>query len=206
LLRGDTMSDQKKGMKKHVIAAKEWLGKAEQSFDQENEIKGDLNMMLAQAELQRAQETKTGRITKIYFWAKTVTVAMTAGVILAVGWSSFNHSSMNQTGEHQVNQSRMQVQTADEDQPKNNQKILQAESKQAAAMEPLEQKKIYEDGEKAVAISEPKKIIIAKPVQQSPTEIDVSDNMVTKENSLEVPPVKMQMLMRAAGKTLRGQQ
>ena len=200
------MSDQKKGMKKHVIAAREWLGKAEQSFDQENEIKGDLNMMLAQAELQRAQETKPGRITRTYFWAKTVTAVMTAGLIIAVGWNSFYHSSTNQIGEHLVNQPRIQVQTAAEDQLKSNQKILQAESKQAVAIEPLEQKKIYEDGEKAVAVPEAKQTIVAKPVQQIAGDSEVSGKMVPQETSLDVPPVKMQQLMRAAGKTLRGQQ
>ena len=200
------MSDQKKGMKKHVIAAREWLGKAEQSFDQENEIKGDLNMMLAQAELQRAQETKPGRITRTYFWVKTVTAVMTAGLIIAVGWNSFYHSSTNQIGEHLVNQPRIQVQTAAEDQLKSNQKILQAESKQVVAIEPLEQKKIYEDGEKAVAVPEPKKTIVAKPVQQIAGDSEVSGKMVPQETSLDVPPVKMQQLMRAAGKTLRGQQ
>lgn len=205
MLRGDTMSDQKKGMKKHVTAAKEWLGKAEQSFDQENEIKGDLNMMLAQAELQRAQETKTGRITRIYFWVRTVTAVMTAGIIIAVGWNSVYHSSTSQTDEHLLNQQGIQVQTVAEDQHKNNQKILQAESKQAV-VEPLEQKKIYEDGEKAVAVSEPKKIIVDKPMQQTAVESEMSNKEIPQEPSLEVPPPKMQMLMRAAGKTLRGQQ
>ena len=203
MLRGDTMSDQKKGMKKHVIAAKEWLGKAEQSFDQENEIKGDLNMMLAQAELQRAQETKTGRITRIYFWVRTVTAVMTAGLIIAVGWNSFYHSSTNQNGEHLVNQSQTKIQTAAEDQLKSNPEILQATNKQAT-VEPIEQKKIYEDGEKAVA--EQKKTIVDKPVQQIAADSEVVAKILPKETSTDVPPAKMQMLMRAAGKTLRGQQ
>lgn len=44
-------------LKKHVHAAREWLGEAEQSLDNEENVKGDLSVMLAKAELQHAAET-----------------------------------------------------------------------------------------------------------------------------------------------------
>ena len=46
-------------LKKHVRAAKEWLGEAEQSLDNEENVRGDLSVMLAKAELQHASETNT---------------------------------------------------------------------------------------------------------------------------------------------------
>jgi hypothetical protein len=52
------MSDGRNRFKNHVRAAREWLGQAEHSLDNKEDIRGDLNVMLAQAELQRAKETK----------------------------------------------------------------------------------------------------------------------------------------------------
>jgi len=203
LLRGDTMSDEKKGMKKHVTAAREWLGKAEQSFDQENEIKGDLNVMLAQAELQRAQETKTGRITRIYFWFRTLAAVMTAGIIIAVGWNSLYHTSTT----HLTSQQSTPVQTAAEDQLKTDQEISKLPSQQTAVVIPSEQKTIHEAGEKSNVVPEQKKIVADNTMQQAAVESEVPDKVVVpKETSMDVPPVKLQLLMRAAGKTLRGQQ
>ena len=48
--------DKHKTVRNHIAAAKGWLNQAEDSLEQENDIRGDLNLMLAQAELQRAQE------------------------------------------------------------------------------------------------------------------------------------------------------
>ena len=42
----------------HVKAAKDWLGRAESSLEKEEDIRGGLNLMLAEAELQRARETR----------------------------------------------------------------------------------------------------------------------------------------------------
>lgn len=42
----------------HLRAAQGWLKKAERSFDEEKTIRGELDLMLAQAELRRAQERK----------------------------------------------------------------------------------------------------------------------------------------------------
>ncbi|MFC2287463.1 MAG: hypothetical protein ACFNJL_07145 [Selenomonas sp.] len=42
----------------HVKAAKDWLGRAESSLEKEEDVRGGLNLMLAEAELQRARETR----------------------------------------------------------------------------------------------------------------------------------------------------
>ena len=48
--------DKHKTVRNHIAAAKGWLSQAEESLEQENDIRGDLNLMLAQAELRSAQE------------------------------------------------------------------------------------------------------------------------------------------------------
>ena len=81
------MSKGRNELKKHVRAAKEWLGAAEESLDREENVKGDLSVMLARAELQHASE-QTSESTGLV-WAKRI-VPFIAAVILATGvWTFF---------------------------------------------------------------------------------------------------------------------
>ena len=52
------MAEQKSRVTTHLRSAQDWLSKAERSFDEQKDIRGELNLMLAQAELKRAQEEK----------------------------------------------------------------------------------------------------------------------------------------------------
>ena len=52
------MTEQKSRVTTHLRSAQDWLSKAERSFDEQKDIRGELNLMLAQAELKRAQEEK----------------------------------------------------------------------------------------------------------------------------------------------------
>lgn len=73
----------KKDFRKHITAAKEWLGHAEESMDKENGVRSDLSLMLAQAELQRAKEKDD-----IKLWRKWLkwTVPWLAAIIIAAGY------------------------------------------------------------------------------------------------------------------------
>ena len=63
------MTDKKKLYSEHITAAKDWLGKAEECIAKDNDIRSDLNIMLAQAELQRAKEKDdTALIRKRLKW------------------------------------------------------------------------------------------------------------------------------------------
>ena len=52
------MAEERERRCAHIKAAKDWLGRAESSLERENDIKGGLSLMLAEAELQRARETQ----------------------------------------------------------------------------------------------------------------------------------------------------
>ena len=75
------MSDGKNRFRAHVRAAREWLGRAESSLDRQEDIRSDLNLMLAQAELQRAKETK--RLTKKERLLHRLAPFMAAGAMAA---------------------------------------------------------------------------------------------------------------------------
>lgn len=70
--------------REHVRAAREWLGRAEDSLEQEDHIRGDLDVMLAQAELQRAQETEEGRVRRR--WLGRLLPAGAAALVAALVW------------------------------------------------------------------------------------------------------------------------
>ena len=52
------MAEERERICAHVKAAKDWLGRAESSLEKEEDVRGGLNLMLAEAELQRARETR----------------------------------------------------------------------------------------------------------------------------------------------------
>lgn len=59
--------EQDKKIRQHITAAKGWLSQAEDSLAQENDIQGDLKLMLAQAELKRAQEKNDKKLCVRWF-------------------------------------------------------------------------------------------------------------------------------------------
>ena len=77
------MSDGGANIKRHVRAAREWLGRAENSLEREDTIRGDLNIMLAQAEIMRARETKS--MPKWRVWLiRALPMAVAAGIAAMV--------------------------------------------------------------------------------------------------------------------------
>lgn len=69
------MAKSDKYMAEHVRSAKIWLERAERSFDSQSDIKGELNLMLAEAEMKNLRKKKTNRRYKSF---------VTAGVAVVV--------------------------------------------------------------------------------------------------------------------------
>lgn len=70
----------------HIRAAREWLGQADTSLEMEKDVQGDLKLMLARAELQRAAETSEhprGRFLKL--------VPLAVAAVFAATWIGWNH-------------------------------------------------------------------------------------------------------------------
>lgn len=55
------MADIKKHMSWHLSSARHWITRAEESFSKEKDIRGELDLLLAKAELQHVQETNRSR-------------------------------------------------------------------------------------------------------------------------------------------------
>ncbi len=72
--------------REHIRAAKDWLGEAENSLARDNDVQGDLKVMLAKAELAQAGDSPRSRQLK--GWGSRVlpllvAVALVGGVMLA---------------------------------------------------------------------------------------------------------------------------
>lgn len=55
------MARLKQHVYQHLRSAKEWLTKAEEAFDKEHDVRAELDLMLAQAELQHVKEVNRSR-------------------------------------------------------------------------------------------------------------------------------------------------
>lgn len=73
----------------HVKAAKDWLGRAESSLEREEDVRGGLSLMLAEAELQRARETQRKK-RFVQFLAPALALLLAAGAGLA--WRAWEPS------------------------------------------------------------------------------------------------------------------
>ena len=69
----------------HIRAAREWLGRAEDSLAQENDVQGDLKLMLAKAEL--AHVGNCPRSQRLIAWGRrALALLIAAGLALVILW------------------------------------------------------------------------------------------------------------------------
>jgi len=191
------MVELKNRMSKHVKAAKAWLGKAEQSFDKEQNIRGELNLMLAQAELQRAQESKTENQAKCnkYRLIRSILAACIAGLVVVVGFSGLDFLDRKPAINTLSNINKIeQVNHTTLDKKQN---VLQSDSNQQ-----MVEKKV----DTPIVVRELPNVNQQNEVKPK-VEEKIKTTTTVKEDAVAVdlPPEQMQNLMRAAGKSLRGQ-
>jgi len=68
----------------HIRAARDWLGRAEDSLSQKNDVQGDLKLMLAKAELAHVGQCSQSR--RIILWGKRMAAfIVAAGLAIVLG-------------------------------------------------------------------------------------------------------------------------
>jgi len=78
------MAQLKQHMYQHLRSAKEWLTKAEEAFDQQHDVRAELDLMLAQAELQHVKEANRSRQWRYKYLAFRHGLALTLAMFMAV--------------------------------------------------------------------------------------------------------------------------
>ena len=179
-------------LRNHIKAAREWLCKAEHSLDEDNKVKGNLNLMLAQAELQRAKESKSAHgnqrgVLSLAPLALALLLAFSGYYFITLETQTVQSPLRTAVEEHTVtsvpHQAVSELNTVSVAPP--------ATLKEAPVTVP------------EVAVGP----VVSAP-EPLPSASAVTVNAVpaaVHEAAGQVPPIEMQKLMRAAGKSLRAQ-
>lgn len=188
------MADSKNHISRHLQSAKAWLDRAEDSFDKDSDVRGELNLLLAQAELQRVREVnRSGR----WRWKYPVLkqgLAVSLAVLLAAGgfyWWDKQSVSVEPVpmaaGERIVTiEKPTALETGRALSPATAVPLVPVA---AAPAKPSQETEAAERSRTSVTVT------TNRPVSTPPSQ--------TKE--VRLAPDEMQQLIRAAGKSLRGQ-
>ncbi|MDD4600493.1 MAG: hypothetical protein PHQ46_05495 [Negativicutes bacterium] len=186
------MADFKENMYRRLRSARQWLTRAEEAFDKDRDVRAELNLMLAQAELQHAKEANRTRHWRYKYSLLTQGTAVGLAMMLAViGFGgTYWWVNQQQTRDDQVSPA---VQ-------------LQMPQQVLSVSNPAEQTKPQLESQAAQQTP----AIVKTEHQQASTVAEKSRvtndaQQYQAEQQVVLPPDELQKLVRAAGKTLRGQ-
>ena len=195
------MNDSKRPFVSNLESAKAWIHQAEQSFGQDADIRGELNLLLAQAELQRVREANRARQWRWKYPLLRHSLALVLALIAVIGgfylWDSrttIQPQPIQQTQQFQQAQpTGTAVQPQIIQQP--TQAPLPAVSPQPSAADPQPPATIVNTAVTTNTVNSPPSV---QPSQRE----NVPAN---RDHEIQLSHDEMQKLIRAAGKSLRGQ-
>jgi hypothetical protein len=194
------MGELKSKMVNHVRSAQKWLHRAEVAFESEKDTRGKLDLMLANAEMQHLHESAIKG--KSFSLIKQAVAFSCAAVLFSSGiggaYFYFHHKALQQENPIQTAEGKLWLPIATTPQvflepslsaPQNISNAI-AENTHAVAVIP----------------SSPQPTSSPSPKEES-ARVQVSPLTADRENVVSqiVRPEEMQKLIRAAGKSLRGQ-
>ena len=187
----DSGMEDRSRLRRHVRAAREWLGRAEDSLDRAEDVRGDLNLMLAQAELTRAQEVERPRPS--VFWTRRLAPLCAAALIAGGGlwaWRSAVPQAPPPIMERRTEEAAASTDAAQL--RRDPVPLPQADSvpvREESALEPsISETEYGEPPEEAAA---------------SPPEPEISQEPRPDTGGARLPSEEMQRLMNSAGQSLR---
>ena len=182
------MADFKHQMYRHLHSARQWLTRAEEAFDKDSDIQGELNLFLAQAEIKHLQEVKQSPRQR-YFLLRHGTVLLLAMFITATGMGGYLWMSHRQA----------------------------TKPAPFSAQEVNIPNKPYTGGQVASPVppketavvnnTAPEKVQAGKSAaaKEIPTNSVRQEEQMHQTDKVSVSPDEKQKLIREAGKSLRGQ-
>ena len=175
------MTESKRHTSKHLKAAREWLTQAEDSFSRDRDVRGELDLFLAQAEMRHAQETNRSRQWRYRYplLKQGLAFCLAFAVVSAgIGGAYWNL--------HRQPQITVSAQTA---------------SRDNKPVPPLQRAE-------ATSVVQSQKPVAAEPLSgQTTVRGEAFASMAERkaDKDVVVTPDQMQDLVRTAGKSLRGQ-
>ena len=102
------VADCKQNVNRHLNSAQRWLSDAEQAFDKDKDIRGELNLFLAQAELTHAREVNRSQQWRYKYPVLRHSMAFGLAMAVAIGgvgasywWGGSRHQVQPVSGTHQ---------------------------------------------------------------------------------------------------------
>ena len=191
---------QDRKIRQHITAAKGWLSRAEDSLEQENAIQGDLKLMLAQAELKRAQEKNDKKLCVRWFKRLAPGALACALALGGIIYAQQSEDSPSLPKENQFSTSLVEQASstgAGKDKAVESMKSQPKPSEEREAYAPVYvQVQPHEE-----AHSEE----VANTIESRPVEVESRQATSSLKNvqPSEVSAPAMQKLMQSAGSTLR---
>lgn len=206
------MADFKKNISGSIRSARQWLARAEDSFGNDRDIRGELDLFLAQAELQRVQEAKrAGRwYHKFSLFSQGLALGLAlfiavAGIGSAYWWM---HTQKNVPVPIDVQSQTLAGGNKSPVSPALDTPKPAAVQQQANPSTAVGQKEpSFAQPKAAAEVTVPAPNTAAEQPQKVQTLAGqaVSEHERPAEKEVVLPPDEMQKLIRAAGKSLRGQ-
>ena len=187
----DSGMEDRSRLRRHVRAAREWLGRAEDSLDRAEDVRGDLNLMLAQAELTRAQEVERPRPSVV--WTRRLAPLCAAALIAGGGlwaWRSAVPQAPPPIMERRTEEAAASTDAAQL--RRDPVPLPQADSV------PVREEIVLE-----VPLAEPEYGEPTEEASASPPEPEISQEPRPDTGGARVPSEEMQRLMNSAGQSLR---
>lgn len=194
------MADFKQNMFRRLRSARQWLKHAEEAYDTDRDIRAELDLMLAQAELQQAKEVHRNR--RWWYKYSPVTQGLAVGMAMTIAAIGFGGTYWWMTKQ----QTSMPALPLAAQQENKAPELTKPEYLKVQLSEPTSDAKPMAAERKADKRDES----TVKPMHQQnvqQAEIRAKDDGEARQADREpvLPPEELQKLVRAAGKSLRGQ-
>lgn len=193
------MKDRNQKQRRHIRAARQWLGEAEHSLAENHRVRGELKVMLAKAELARVEGTPGHRFVKK--WSMRLLPALVALVITGGGYAFWQSRSAVYTAATAPVQAEVDDVDAVED-------AAGPQEAPAAQVTAAVSAAETEPGPSAPAEHLPQAEAAAAPAvaQAAPAQERIpaaTEPQPAAQSAPKIPDDGMQKLMQTAGKTLR---
>ncbi len=196
------MKDRNQKQRRHIRAARAWLGEAETSLAENHRVRGELKVMLAKAELARVEGTPMHRFLKK--WSMRLLPAAAALIIAGGGWLFWQTRTPSLSSSYPPSPAVQEVQ-----------KEQQEPAPQEAPVEKQENTAVHDEAavplpesraETSAPVNAQRESVQAEtvPVQAQAVQPTVTEApAAAAPKTPGVPDDGMQKLMQTAGKTLR---
>lgn len=194
---------QDRKIRQHITAAKGWLSRAEDSLEQENDIQGDLKLMLAQAELKRAQEKNDKKLCVRWFKRLAPGALACALALGGIIYAQQSDDSLSLPKQNQLTSTSLAEQASSSGAGRD--KAMEAKK----SHQNLSEEREFDAPAPAYVQIQPNEEAhseeVSNTTESRPVEVESQQATPSLKNvqPSEVPAPAMQKLMQSAGSTLR---